>query len=174
VAAARSRRAWGWHALTAEWARRIVADAPIRPGDLILDVGAGTGALTEPLVRAGARVLAIELHPRRAALLRHRFAGAAVTVVEVDARELLLPHRPFRVVANPPYGISNDLLRILTARGSRLLTAHLVLQQQFVRKTVDRQQAGRRWSFEAGRPLPRNAFQPAPLVDSAVLVIRAR
>jgi 23S rRNA (adenine-N6)-dimethyltransferase len=126
------------------------------------------------LVRAGARVLAIELHPGRAAELRHRFAGAAVTVVQTGARELFLPHRPFRVVANPPYGISGLLLRTLTAPGSRLVAAHLVLQRQFVRKAVLRRPAPRQWAFEAGRPVPRNAFLPPPQVDSGVLVIRPR
>jgi 23S rRNA (adenine-N6)-dimethyltransferase len=69
-----SRRAWGWHRLTDEWAARIVAEAGIRPGELVLDIGAGEGALTASLIKAGARVVAVELHPGRAARLRRRFA----------------------------------------------------------------------------------------------------
>jgi 16S rRNA A1518/A1519 N6-dimethyltransferase RsmA/KsgA/DIM1 with predicted DNA glycosylase/AP lyase activity len=49
-ASVRSRRAWGWHPLTDEWAARIVADAAVRPGELVLDIGAGHGALTAELV----------------------------------------------------------------------------------------------------------------------------
>ena len=45
---------WGWHRLADDWAERIVAAAGIRPGELVLDIGAGHGALTGPLVRAGA------------------------------------------------------------------------------------------------------------------------
>ncbi len=62
----RSRRSWGWHRLHDEWARRVVAHSPVRAGDLVLDLGAGRGALTGALVGAGARVLAVELNAGRA------------------------------------------------------------------------------------------------------------
>ncbi len=101
---------WGWHRLAPAWADRLVADASVAPGDLVLDIGAGTGALTAPLVAAGARVVAVELHPGRAAALRRRFAGADVTVVRADAADLRLPRRPFRVVANPPFGVTTAVL----------------------------------------------------------------
>jgi 23S rRNA (adenine-N6)-dimethyltransferase len=163
-------RAWGWHRLDEAWAARIVDGAGIRPGDLVLDIGAGKGALTGPLVDAGARVLAVELHPQRAAYLRRRFATADVTVVEVDAgAELLLPHKPFRVVANPPYHISSRLLRTLTRRGSRMVRADLVLQKAFARKTAALAQGG--WRATTGISVPRHAFQPRPQVDSTVLVL---
>jgi len=73
----------------------------------VLDLGAGEGALTAHLVRAGARVVAVELNPRRAGVLRERFPG--VTVVHADAAAIRLPGRPFRVVASPPYAISSAL-----------------------------------------------------------------
>jgi 23S rRNA (adenine-N6)-dimethyltransferase len=169
-----SRRAWGWHPLVDEWAARVVADARIRPGQLVLDIGAGTGALTRHLLAAGARVLAVEAHPGRARLLRDRFAGTAVTVLAVDATAMRLPHRPYRVVANPPYAISSALLRALLAPGSGLVAADLVLQRAAVRRWVAEAARSSRWELRAGRPLPRRAFRPAPHVDSMVLVIRRR
>jgi 23S rRNA (adenine-N6)-dimethyltransferase len=169
-ATGRSRRAWGWHRLADDWAARVVAAAGIRPGQLVLDIGAGEGALTAHLVRAGARVVAVELHPARARVLRQRFPG--VTVVQGDASSIRLPGRPFRVVASPPYGISASLLRSLLAPESRLVAADLVLQRAVVRKYVS--QAARRYNLAEGFTLPRRAFLPPPRVDSAVLIIRRR
>jgi 23S rRNA (adenine-N6)-dimethyltransferase len=168
----RSRRAWGWHRLTDEWAARVVAAAEVRPGELVLDIGAGTGVLTGHLVRAGARVVAVELHPGRAALLRHRFPD--ITVVEADARSLPLPSSTFRVVANPPYAITADLLHLLLTAGPRLRAADLVLQRAVVRTYSSTRHTTRTHRMTTGLTLPRRAFRPQPHVDSAVLLIRRR
>jgi 23S rRNA (adenine-N6)-dimethyltransferase len=178
-AAGRSRREWGWHRLTDAWAAQLVADAGIGPGDLVLDIGAGVGVITTQLLKAGARVVAVELHPARAAQLRDRFAGTATTVVCADATSLRLPRQPFRVVANPPYAISAALMRVLLGPGSRLMAADLVFQRAVVRRYVEGMPPGasrwlRSWEFRRGRALPRNAFRPPPHVDSSVLVIRRR
>lgn len=179
MSAGRRRQQWGWHQLHADWAERIVAEAGVRPGDLVLDVGAGYGALTAPLLSAGARVLAIELHPGRAQALRARFETAPVTVVQCDAAGLRLPRRPFKLVANPPFGISSALLMTLLRPGSALLTADIVLQRAVVRRYAEGSVRGsprwrRTWSADWGRAIPRRAFTPPPRVDSAVLVIRRR
>jgi 23S rRNA (adenine-N6)-dimethyltransferase len=170
----RSRRDWGWHPLLPDWASRVVDSAGVRPGDLVLDLGAGQGALSEPLLAAGASVLAVELHPRRAATLRERFADDDLRVLRCDLRELRLPRRPFRVVASPPYQLSTELVRALLG-SDRLLSADLVLQRSAVRRMLERPPRGRdarRYRLEAGMPVPRRAFRPPPRVDSAVLRIR--
>ncbi len=158
---------WGWHQLDSHWVRRLVEATDIRPGDLVVDVGAGAGAITAQLVHAGASVVAVELHPRRVAQLRHRFAGAPVTVVRADASDLRLPGRPFKVVANPPFGVTTSLLRRLTARSSRLDRATLVLPAWAVARWSAGRGAGtptskRTFTCRPGPRVPAAAFRPAP------------
>lgn len=173
-----SRRRWGWHQLEPDWAERLVAEADLPPGAWVLDVGAGRGALTRPLLDAGARVIAVETHPGRALELRRRF-GDDIVVVRADARDLRLPRRPFHVVANPPFNATSDLLRRLLSNGSRLVSARLVLQEQAARRWAGPaapgvQRWGRRYETALGPPVPRSAFVPPPRVPSRVLeVVRA-
>jgi 23S rRNA (adenine-N6)-dimethyltransferase len=170
---------WGWHRLDDVWARRIVAAAAIRPGDLVLDVGAGAGAITAPLVAAGARVVAVELHPGRAAGLRARFDGPGVVVVRADAAALRLPRRPFRVVANPPFAVASALVRRLMAPGSRLVQADLVLPSPVARRWAAGHGPGaNRWAatfaLDVTTRLPRNAFHPAAPCSVVLLRIVRR
>src|SRR5213076_3278966 len=96
----RQSRARGQHFLrSSAVAQDIVRSAGVAPGDLVMDLGAGTGVLTAALARAGADVLAVELDPVLAARLLARFPR----VVEDDARRVALPRGPFHVVANLPF-----------------------------------------------------------------------
>ena len=108
-----SGRRWGWHRLDERWAEAIVAAAEIRAGDLVVDLGAGTGGLTLPLLDAGARVIAVELHPERARRLREHTDGRDAVVVECDLRTFSPPGQSFRVVANPPFALTGDVLALL-------------------------------------------------------------
>jgi 23S rRNA (adenine-N6)-dimethyltransferase len=171
------RPSWGWHRLDRRWATRLVADAAVGPGELVLDIGAGSGVLTDAILEAGARVIAVELHPIRAHRLRARFALAPVTVVQADAADLRLPRRPFRVVANPPFAVVQAVLRRLVAPGSRLTAADVVVPRYIARQWSGPDAPGRgRWghdySVRAGRPVPRCAFAPPPPRGAQLLVIR--
>jgi 23S rRNA (adenine-N6)-dimethyltransferase len=173
---AAGRTRWGFHRLTEAASRQLVRSAGIRPGDLVLDLGAGRGAITGALVSAGAQVVAVELHPARAQELRRRFAEAPVTVVRADACDLRLPRRPFRVVANPPFGITTALLRRLLSPGSRLLSADVVVPPAAAaRWAAGRAPGSRRWSqvfsLRVVRQLPRDVFRPPAPGSAAVLRI---
>lgn len=169
---------WGWHQLHPAAARRLVRDAGLPERALVLDIGAGGGAITQPLIDAGARVVAVELHQRRASELEARFGGA-VTVVRADAADLRLPRRPFHVVANPPYAVTSAIMRRLLHPGSRLRSAHLVLPVWAVRRwTAPNAPGSNRWArtfdVRAGSYVRRRMFTPPPKSDSQVLVIRRR
>lgn len=168
---------WGWHQLSNQQAQRLVDEAGIRRGDLVLDIGAGFGAITAPLVRRGAKVIAFELHPVRAEHLRSRFARDRVTVVQTDAADLRLPTRPFRVVANPPFGVSVAILRRLTSPRSRLVRGDLIVPRHTAERWVYGSPPGaKRWRKEfacsIGPGLSRSSLRPPPPNDVAILVIR--
>jgi 23S rRNA (adenine-N6)-dimethyltransferase len=122
------------------------------------------------LVAAGARVVAVELHPQRIGVLRKRFAHDPVTVVCADAAGLRLPRRPFRVVANPPFAASTAILRRLLAPGSRLVAADVVLPHWVGRRWARGKAPGAgRWSRDhtigLGSRIPRAAFTPHAASD---------
>jgi 23S rRNA (adenine-N6)-dimethyltransferase len=160
----------------------VVDDACVRPGELVLDLGAGTGHIAAALARRGARVHAVELDARFAAALRRRFAGdAAVRVVEGDARRVALPAEPYRVVANLPFAGSGAILdRLLDARGA-LVRADVVLEWAAARKrceiwpaTARGVVAGAFFRLAVERRLAAACFEPSPAVDAAVLVAERR
>lgn len=164
-------RQWGSHRLDARWAERVVAASGVQPGDLVLDLGAGAGALVRPLAARGARVVAVELHAGRASRLRQAVRDLpGVIVVEEDLITVGLPGRPFAVVANPPYAVSAALVRRITARGSPLVRADLVLPRWQVRRYVADPPKG--YGAELGLHVPASAFRPSPRSDSAVLMLR--
>jgi 23S rRNA (adenine-N6)-dimethyltransferase len=165
---------WGWHQLDDRWATRLVALADVSPGDLVLDVGAGRGAITNALLRAGAHVVAIELHEQRVAFLREQFDGRRVTVVRADATDLHIPRRPFKVVANPPFGATTALLRRLTSTSSRLERASVVLPSWAATRWAGGRGAGRPhgFTFALGPRVPRAAFRPPPPHDTRILLVR--
>lgn len=176
---AAGRKYWGYHQLSDLWARRLVGAAAIRPDDLVLDIGAGGGALTSHLISTGARVIAVELHPARARQLRRRFQGQSVIVVQADATDLRLPRRPFAVVANPPFAITTALLRRLLGPGSRLQFGDLVVPTQVgARWAAGRAPGASRWSrtfrVTVVTTLPARAFRPAAPFGAAVLRIERR
>jgi 23S rRNA (adenine-N6)-dimethyltransferase len=149
-----------------------VDSAGIGPGDYVIDLGAGQGALTAALVAAGARVLAVERHPGRVATLRRRFAHDPVQVLPIDLTQFRSPRRPFRVVASPPYQLGTRLVTALTQPASGLLRADLVLQRAAARRLAGTLPG--RFQASLGPAVPRSAFRPPPRVDSIVLTIRRR
>ena len=131
----------------------------------MFDIGAGTGALTLLLAARAHRVVAIERDPKLVRRLLRR-VPENVSVYEGDARYMLLPKRPFRVVANLPFAGANEVVRMLLAPGVPMTGADLIVQLG----------AARRWATRSSRceivcRLPASSFVPEPRCDAAVLRI---
>jgi 23S rRNA (adenine-N6)-dimethyltransferase len=165
---------------TRELAAELVRDAEIRRDDLVLDIGAGRGRLTEQLVRVGARVIAIELDPVLAQGLHGRWKD--VHVVAGDATSIDLPDEPFRVVANLPFNRTTDLMHLLLddPHGA-LVRADLIVEWNVAVKRAVPWPSSLNgvvwttyWETSLARRLPRSAFSPSPAIDAGVLVCRRR
>lgn len=178
-----ARGAPGQHFLrSSRLAAELVRDANVAPGELVVDVGAGTGVLTCALLDAGTRVVALELDPALADQLRRRLQGRNVTVLEVDARRWDWPAEPFSVVSNLPFAGSGAILdELLRDPRTGLRQADLIVQWEFARKhsavwpATLRGTYWRAW-FELTivARLARSAFSPPPDVEAAVLHLARR
>jgi 23S rRNA (adenine-N6)-dimethyltransferase len=156
------------------------------PDELVVEFGAGAGALTIPLALNGAQVLAIERDPAWARMLRQRLTALGVservTIVEGDLLRIRLPDSPYRVIASPPFNLTTAILKALLDRPDRGPTrADLVVQWHVARKrsavpptTLISTRWAPWWRFETIRRIPRNSFRPVPRVDAAWLAISKR
>jgi 23S rRNA (adenine-N6)-dimethyltransferase len=178
---ARPPRARSQHFLReAALAAELVRDAGVGRDDLVVDLGAGSGRLTEALAPVAARVLAVELDPKWASRLAGRWPN--VDVVEGDALQVALPGEPFRVLANIPFDRTTDILRrLLDDPAVPLVRADLVVEWGVGLKRAlpwPTTANGVRWSawyrFSLARRLPRSSFEPPPTVDAGVLVVERR
>lgn len=105
--------------------RRLVDTASVGAGSLVLEIGPGTGALTDELLERRCEVVACEIDPGLAGLIRERYRGRALTLIEGDCiagKRTLAPEivtalsgRPFTLVANLPYGAATPLIVALLA-----------------------------------------------------------
>jgi 16S rRNA A1518/A1519 N6-dimethyltransferase RsmA/KsgA/DIM1 with predicted DNA glycosylase/AP lyase activity len=161
-------------------ARRLVEHAGVSPGERVYDLGAGTGLITAALVEAGCRVVAVERDANLARKLRQRFAGTTdVAVVEADLADVAF-RAPFKVVANPPFNVTADLMRRLLAGAPAPQAAAVVLQREAAEKYAGARPnavwlSGRPWfDFEMSRPFRRSDFIPRPAVDVAMLRLLRR
>ena len=161
-------------------ADELVRDAEIEPRDLVVEIGAGGGLLTDVLARRAQRVVAIEVDPALARALRDRWRN--VDVVEADALTLPLPAEPFKVVANLPFHRTNDALRHLfddpcvpLVRADLVIAWGAALKRSSVwPSTMLGAYWGAWYAFGTTRRLPAALFVPRPSVDAAVLAVTRR
>jgi 23S rRNA (adenine-N6)-dimethyltransferase len=181
------RRSYGQNFLVDQpLIERVVAGLDLDADQLVVEIGVGNGVLTRRIIDAGARVWAVERDhvwaDRLRSLVDDLAAGDRVRVIETDARRLRLPREPYHVAANPPFGLTTDLLAMLLDRPERgPIRADLVLQAEVARKHAATPPVALRtagwapwWQFELGESIGRGSFRPRPAVDAAVLTIRRR
>ena len=172
---------------------RIVAEAAPAPGEPVLEIGPGEGALTERLLRLGARLTAVEIDPALCARLRERFGEApGFRLIEGDILKTALEPEAlfgaagrYAVIANLPYYLSTPLFFRLIAERRHLSRLVLMVQREIAERLVALPVDGKAYgalsvaahhAFAMRRlfPVPPGAFRPPPKVDSAVVEFRPR
>lgn len=163
----------------------------VSKGDLVLEIGPGTGALTEKLLERGATVIALEADGRAIKVLEEKFAEAIanerLVIHNTDVRrfhpdDLGLNDHQFKVVANIPYYLTGQLFRtFLDSSIQPSLLVFLVQKEVAKRATTDLKRGEKEsllsLSIKAfGQPkyvrsVGRGHFTPPPQVDSAIIKV---
>ncbi len=158
---------------------RIVNYADLMADDSVLEIGPGTGNLTELLAAKAGRVYAVEVDPDLAASLQGHFSN--VIVIKGDALKVSLPDYN-KIVSNLPYQISSRITYRLLSRPFDL--AVLMYQREFARRMTSRpgeedygrlgMVVGYLCHAETLEAVPRSAFRPVPEVESAIVRLRPK
>jgi 23S rRNA (adenine-N6)-dimethyltransferase len=158
--------------------------ATVTTGELVLDLGAGTGALAIPLAEAGARVVAVEADPIWARRLDRGLAGSGLTVevVVADILAVPLPTEPYRVVASPPFGVTTAFMRRLLDRPDLgPYRADLLVQWEVARKRCELPPStllsttwAPWWEMTIVERVSRTAFAPVPRIDAGWIEVKRR
>ncbi|MDQ2780581.1 MAG: 16S rRNA (adenine(1518)-N(6)/adenine(1519)-N(6))-dimethyltransferase RsmA [Pseudomonadota bacterium] len=178
-----ARKRFGQHFLADESVvEQIVRTIDPRPGDALVEIGPGLGAMTFALLARCGALTVIELDRDLAAGLRHREGLSVIEsdVLRVDFNALAdTAAAPLRVVGNLPYNISTPILFHLLAVAGRVQDQHFMLQKEVVErmaagpgsKTYGRLSVMLQWRYqiEAVLDVSPNAFDPPPRVQSAVV-----
>lgn len=171
---------------TAEW---IVNQLELKISDTIVEVGPGTGALTEHLIGKVQRIILVEFDRRLAEYLRTRFQDhPEVTVLNEDAAKIdvrpFFAYRSVKLLGNLPYSAGGVILRNFLKGPSPFLRAVLMLQKEMIDRILAdsggkdygvltlRMQC--EWEGEPVKVVPPSCFFPKPQIDSTVMTLVPR
>ncbi len=182
------RRKLGQHFLTNPWYRRRILEAlRLHPDDLVVEIGAGRGAMTGLLAKRSERVVAIELDPALAQRLKQAFQAEPrveilqADILATDLRAICRHHGRERcfVFGNLPYYITSPIVHHLFAYRAWIRAMSLLVQRE-VAERLTAAPGTRAYGFLSvlaqahSRPrvalgVPPGAFSPPPQVHSALV-----
>ena len=190
------KKSLGQHFLASKFVLKQIVDAAhVSPKETVLEIGPGTGILTEALLAMGANVIAIEKDSRSCDVLRNKCApqitDGSLKLVEGDilSKETvsslqsdpgnIISEGKYALVANIPYYITGAILELFLEHGPRPNRMVLLIQKEVADRIVTRNNKESILSISVkafGTPriiakVPPGAFVPPPTVDSAVLAI---
>ena len=169
--------------------RKIIDGIRPQPGELMVEIGPGLGAMTAPLIERLGHLHVVEIDRDLIARLHERYTATQLTVHEGDALKFdfgsLCASQEagaapaLRIVGNLPYNISTPILFHLSAYAERVKDMTFMLQKEVVMRMVAEpgtEEYGRlsvmlQYRFRMGRlfDVPPGAFRPAPKVMSSIV-----
>lgn len=175
--------------IDANIARAIVGLLDIQPGDCVVEVGPGTGALTEHLVGLGRKTILVEFDSRLAAYHQERWEGRDdVEVHHADAAQWdvrpLFKEAPVKLLGNLPYSAGGAILANFLGNPSPISKAVIMLQKEFIDRILATPESDAygllslrmqmHWVPKASKTVPPEAFFPRPKIDSTVMTLTPR
>lgn len=180
-----ARRRFGQNFLAdPHYIARIIGAINPQPGDNIVEIGPGLGALTRDLIGACGHLSAIEIDRDLASRLTTEYTPDRLTLHTADALEFdfTVLGKDLRVIGNLPYNISTPMLFHLAGFAAIVRDITVMLQKEVVQRMAaapDTAEYGRlsvmlqaRFAVERLFVVPAGAFRPAPKVESAVARLR--
>ena len=165
-------------------AASLIAQAPVKRSDLVVEIGPGRGILTRELARRCREVVAVEFDGALSEALRTRFlSDNRVTIVSSDFLRFRLPDVPYKVLGNIPFNRTAAIVRRLVQADSPPQDAYLVIQREAAdrfagspcsRETLSSLRLKPWWQIEVVRRFRRTDFDPPPSVDAVALWLARR
>ena len=184
------KKSLGQHFLHSEQIiKNIVDTANVSANDTILEIGPGEGDMTEILSNFAGKLIAIEKDHRLIPILEEKFkakikSGNIILVegdiLEFDIKKLILNNKKYKIVANIPYYITGQIIRIFLESKEQPESMTLLVQKEVAERIVARDKKESLLSISVkifGTPIyiktvGRGAFTPHPNVDSAIIHIK--
>lgn len=160
----------------------LVSRADLTADDVVYEIGPGRGVITQALAKVCGRVIAIEVEPNLATLLRQQFRGTEnIEVINADVLEFEIPNTRYKVFANIPFNITADIFRKLLYGRSSPARAYLIVQREAAEKYSGAQRECQAsvllkpwYDLRIVHRFSRSDFDPAPAVEVVLLDIKKR
>lgn len=164
----------------------IIAAANIREGETVVEIGPGLGVLTSRLLRAGAKVIAIEREREFGEYLRKQFKGQELDVI-IDNAVFMIPKLQlpdgYKVVSNLPYSITSPVINLFLQRPQKPKEMILMVQKEVAERLTAQKNSSDRGLLTVlvelncdqnliVRAVSRQSFFPEPNVESSVIKLK--
>ena len=164
--------------------KRLLSRTKITKHDVVYDIGAGSGVVSDALAGVAQSVVAVEVDPRMVQKLHENMAKHAnVQIQQADILKMPLPRTPYKVFANIPFSLSSQIVQRFTNAPHPPGAMYMIVQEQFARKLLPNNKgytnqlaitAGVSWNVRVVQRLRPDDFYPRPNVPTVLLELTRR